>query len=270
MCSEPILPAELMPTSQRFLHVAFRLVLAFGLVCLLGSCTITYQPGGGRQFRQRIDDGIGEDPDIELIIGSYRSQLSSRMDSVIAEGARRLTLGKPESTLGNLLADALLAESRASFGEEVILAIINQGGIRLDNMPQGSLSQGYFFELLPFENQVVAVTLDSIGMRQLFEKIARVGGWPISGTCRLTLSDTTLLSMEIQGAPLSNKRTYTVVMPDYIANGGDECAFLRSYPRRSKGELLRDMIIRHGRSAYEKGNALDSKTDGRITQTVTR
>jgi len=233
---------------------------------LFSSCTATYRIGEVSQFRQRIDEEVREDREIEAMLASYRTQLATRMDSVIALGGKRLVLGKPESPLGNLLADALLVEARASFGEQVTMAVINQGGIRLDGMPQGPLTQGYFFELLPFENQVVIVALDSAGMHHLLRKIARVGGWPIAGDCRLTIRDTTIVSIEVKGVPLDGKKTYPVAMPDYLANGGDECAFLRPFPRQSRGELLRDMIIRYAIMQHRKGVALDSGTDGRIRQ----
>lgn len=245
---------------------SIRLVPLLATLLLASSCSVRWIPSDMVQFRQRVDEGLARDSAVEAIISPYRSILADRMQEVVAVGARRLSLGKPESELGNFLADALLGESRATLGEDVVVAVLNQGGIRLGELPEGPLTLGYFYELLPFENQVVALELDSTGMDQLFSKIARVGGWPLGGSIRCVIKDTVPESILINDMPLDGTKTYVVAMPDYLANGGDECSFLIPYPRRSQGELLRDLIVRHARNQHGLQVPLQGQTDGRIRQ----
>ena len=42
---------------------------------------------------------------------------------------------------------------------------------------------------------------------------------------------------------LINQKTYSVALPDYIANGGDDCEFLTECKRINTGMFLRDAVI---------------------------
>lgn len=133
---------------------------------------------------------------------------------------RMLRSYEDESGLGLLLADALRSYERAD------LALLNPGGLRAD-LRQGELTYGDLFEVLPFDNTISTVTVNGEQLRRLFEAAysARKGVFQPSGA-KVKLSRCQgpgrLLSLVLEdGKPPDPNRKYRVVMPDFLARGGD-------------------------------------------------
>lgn len=133
------------------------------------------------------------------------------------------TLGRVyegESPLGDLLADSLRALSKAD------VALMNPGGLRAD-LRQGPLTYGGIYEVIPFDNAVA--TLDVTG--EQLERIltaafaAKKGVMQVSGV-EVKLSHC-LVPDRLRGFTLQGgkkwqaTRRYKVVMPDFLARGGD-------------------------------------------------
>src|SRR3989337_3174923 len=69
-------------------------------------------------------DSIREDENINTIIAPYKLQLDAVMNEVLAELPLELTKQKPESTLGNLVAD-IIVERLEKNGYDVDFAVVN-------------------------------------------------------------------------------------------------------------------------------------------------
>lgn len=125
-----------------------------------------------------------------------------------------------ESALGSFLADSLRTMSRAD------VALLNPGGLRAD-LDQGPLKYGAVYEVLPFDNQVA--TLDVTG-DQLVSLVraayaAKKGIFQVSGL-EVTLDrcpgPNRLKSVHLPGGHgVDPNVRYRVVMPDFLARGGD-------------------------------------------------
>ena len=79
------------------------------------------------------------------------------MARVLAESAQPLEKKQPEGKLGDFVADACLQESCALTGV-IDLALFNHGGLRR-SLPMGCNNVGDVYELMPFDNELVVITL---------------------------------------------------------------------------------------------------------------
>jgi 2',3'-cyclic-nucleotide 2'-phosphodiesterase (5'-nucleotidase family) len=116
---------------------------------------------------------------------------------------------------------------------------------------------------MPFENYVVLMRLEGGVVKQLLDHMAAKGGWPVDGV-RYRIVDGHAEQIEINGRPFESRRSYAVAMPDYIANGGDDCAFLKNQPRQESDLLIREAILRFLAAANERGEQIVAETDGRV------
>ena len=205
------------------------------------------------------------DTSIQALISPYRQKLTSEMEEVIGHLPQTLTKQQPESSLGNWLADLLLTEANKATPQPIDFAVINYGGIRLPSLPKGDLNKGKIFELMPFDNMVAVVTMKGSLVNTFFDHMAQKGGWPISHTATYQLMDGKAVEAKIHQQSIKNDQLYRVVLSDYLANGGDQCAFLIGQPKEDLGILLRDMIIDHIQIQTNANNPIIGHIDGRIT-----
>ncbi|HYV50159.1 MAG TPA: bifunctional UDP-sugar hydrolase/5'-nucleotidase [Myxococcaceae bacterium] len=125
-----------------------------------------------------------------------------------------------ESALGMVLADALREREKAD------IALLNPGGLRAD-LKAGELRYGDLYEVIPFDNTVATVTLSYEELRRLLNAAygSRKGVFQVSGL-KIQLakcpSEARLRGFTLEnGKPLKQDKKYKVVMPDFLARGGD-------------------------------------------------
>jgi 5'-nucleotidase len=170
-----------------------------------------------------------------------------------------------ESPLGNLLADAL----RRYAGADV--ALMNSGGIRAE-LPAGELTYGHIFAVSPFDNYPTMVILSGAQLVELLRSTSTGirGMMQVSGV-KYTVDASKKGLERFQGAtledgsPIVADKLYTVIMPDFIAMGGDGAEqVMKEVPadrvQVSFAAPLRDVII-----DQLKGRSIAPKTEGRIT-----
>ena len=120
------------------------------------------------------------------------------------------------------------------------LCLINFGGLRAP-INEGDISIRNIYELMPFDNEIVIVSLSPdqvIGMlNYLFEK----NGQPISnGQAILSSNKKELI---IGGKVYNFERHINVITSDYLAKGGDKMNFLKSEQMIQTGVLMRDALL---------------------------
>ena len=118
---------------------------------------------------------------------------------------------------------------------------------------------------MPFENEMVIVTLSGETTGKLLDFIAAKGGVPVSGL-KLTLRDTLVVSALINGVPFDKSKSYKVVTSDYLANGGDNLSFMADALNKEIPHVkLRDAFINNLAERNQQGKKLTAKIEGRIT-----
>lgn len=135
-----------------------------------------------------------------------------------------------ESALGSMLADTLRELEKAD------VALLNSGGLRAD-LRAGELTYGDVYEVIPFDNTIATVSVNGEELKRLLHAAysSRKGVFQVSGL-KVTVAPCPgqgrLRSFTMaDGKPPRPDRTYRVVMPDFLARGGDGLgAVLASLP----------------------------------------
>lgn len=240
----------------------------FLLLLLIGSCKVNHLADQQTQFyRIQAKDYGAMDPEVEALIAPYKEQLDEEMNTVIGEIAQEFKKEQPESRLGNWFADAMYTQTIKYTGLEIDFAAQNYGGLRIPSIAKGPITKGKVYELMPFDNMLIVLEIKGSVVAQLLERIAGRGGWPISKELRFEINEGKIDNVTIKGKALDLDKTYLVALPDYIANGGDKCFFLKEQKRIETGKLIRDAMIEYITDCKNNAIIMDAKLDGRIRVT---
>ncbi len=232
------------------------------LALLMLGCTPKFQPQFQSVSLLKVEAAASSQQAADSLIAPYRQALEGVMGEAIIYNPQLLQKQQPESALGNLLADVVLEASRADFGK-VDIAMLNYGGIRAA-LPADTLRIGHILEMLPFNNLLQLVEMDSALLHTFLTHWLEKGGTPFAGVSILA-SAKQLKEVRIGDALLTSQKTYRVVMPDYIANGGDGCGFLASASHQQQGtRLLSEVVIAAFKAKALRQSNLNAAKDGRF------
>ncbi len=243
-----------------------RLLLAFVLLsCFTLACK--QKPYNVSEFEYSyhlIDSLVGEDDEVELYIKPYRDSLAAEMNTVIGKARQTLNGGLPEGLLLNFVSDLTLSEAnKVDPNLKADFSVINLKGLRVP-IEAGEITVENIYQLMPFENELVFLTLQKKDVEILFNYMASVGGDGLGGAS-FTIKEDKAVDIRIGGKVLED-RDYVVVTSDYLADGGDHFTmFSIAVARSGSGLKVRDAIINHIKNCTASGQMLDSKLDNRIT-----
>jgi len=200
------------------------------------------------------------DPEISSILDMYRSALHDTMGETIATVHDTLRFDKPESALGNLVADALRYRAGYELKRFVNVSVIGDSSFRLYLTP-GELTRKDVMEFMPYENHLVILRLRGDKIFELANQIAELGGAPVSGM-RLRIVDGRARGVLINAQTLSSDKEYLVATTSWAANGGDQFPALWDYSDRID---LHDVNVRELYIDYFKSRRnIHANRDGRI------
>lgn len=237
------------------------------LAIALAACT------GGRQIDTvqtsfiELNSGSASDSAVAAIIQPYKTAVDKEMNEVLIISDQPLTKGEPEGSLGNFVADLVLKQGNLHYDPvdkiKADFCLLNNGGLR-NSLPKGGITKGNVFELMPFENEMVVLTLTGAKVKELFNHIAAKNGMPVSGV-KLGIKDNSYTKAEINGAPFDESKTYKVITSDYLALGGDKMDFFKGPVNiELLNYKIRDAIIDFMKQENKKGNTISASTDGRV------
>ena len=188
---------------------------------------------------------------LKLVKARSDAALARPVATLAASPLKRAATVAGESALGDLVADAMLDATRA---EGVQIAFMNQGGIRrdLDTGAGLTLSYGQAQVVLPFANTLVAMDLTGRQLRDLLEQqwlrvnedfdrqmlqVSR--GFTYQWSSARPRGDRVVPgSIRLDGVPLSDTRSYRVVVNNFLAEGGD------NFPLFRQGSNVRNTGLR--------------------------
>lgn len=173
-----------------------------------------------------------------------------------------------ESPLGSFLADSMRAMEKAD------VALMNPGGLRAD-LKSGDLTYGDVYQIFPFDNAVSTIELNGEQLRRLLVAAygAKKGVFQVSGVnvilSRCPSADR-LKSVTLEGGKqIDPNGRYRVVLPDFLARGGDGLGPMLSTVEPSKVDLgsHRDLNIRDALVSWWQGRKEKFATPrrGRVT-----
>lgn len=193
--------------------------------------------------------------EMEKFILPYKEELDAKMNEVIGRCDTVLEKRVPEGSLANFVADAIMDIAQSKSEGKIDFCASNKGGLRIPSMGAGDITRGSIFELMPFDNALVVLTVDGNMARQVFEKVAeKGGGWSVSENVEMVFDSTTTVinTLLLNGEPLNPQKQYRVLTSDYLANGGDKMNFWSDAPREDLNLLFRDAILQY----VEKQNSV--------------
>jgi 5'-nucleotidase/UDP-sugar diphosphatase len=206
---------------------------------------------------QLIPVRAAKDPEIEAIIAPYERQITARLAERVGESSAILTKSDTqESPLNNMIADAI----REQAGTQI--ALHNVGGIRAA-LRRGPITRGDIFDVLPFQNTVVTMTLTGEQLKRLLgRRVLAVSGLNVSWDTTLPALNRLVSVTLTNGQPIQDTARYTLATNDFMASGGDGLDELtQGVSSEDTGVLLRDAVA----SYVRKRPVLSAATDGRVT-----
>ena len=170
------------------------------------------------------------DPEIEAYVARYQDAsraASERPAGRISGPARE---DGWENALGNLIADAQLAATRANGAQ---IAFMNEGGVRADLVPEsadGAVTFGQIYAVQPFGNVLVTMDLTGAQIVAALEQQFTVPDSPeilsVSEGFTYTLDRTKpagqrVSDLRLGDQPIDPDARYRVTVNNFLAGGGD-------------------------------------------------
>src|SRR5688500_8611189 len=118
-----------------------------------------------------VDSTIPDDSAVNKMLEAYASKVRA-LSGVIGKLRGDLRKGGiGAGSLGNFVTDGMKAEAERKLGKPVALAFTNSGGLRKSVITEGDLRLKDMFELLPFENALVAFDLTGAQVIELLRGV---------------------------------------------------------------------------------------------------
>ena len=182
---------------------------------------------------------VDKDPVQTSLIGLYKElvrPIASAVIGSITQDVTRTANSSGESALGDLIADAQLADPTVvTEGQTPVIAFMNPGGIRTDltyanspyGEPAGDVTYEEAFSVQPFNNYLVSMTMTGAQIKTLLNQqwSGVNAGAPkvlqVSKGFEYTYTGTTLGTVTLGGAPLVDGQSYRIVTNNFLSDGGD-------------------------------------------------
>jgi 2',3'-cyclic-nucleotide 2'-phosphodiesterase len=214
-------------------------------------------------------EGMTPDASITQMVKEYQDKTAPIMNVLVGKTDAAITAATNtagESALGNLIADGMRETMKTDF------AFMNSGGIRSD-IPQGDVTWGNLFSIQPFGNVLTKMTLSGAQMKELLQqqwatsrtKIGQVSGFTYSYDESMPLAERVFDLKKADGTPIVDTDSYTIVVNDFMANGGDSYTVLTKGTNRVGGPVDLDATIDYIKAKFGS-NPITAKIEGRITK----
>src|SRR5690606_32006721 len=119
------------------------------------------------------------------------------------------------------------------------------------------------YELSPFENFIYLVELSAQDVKKLAHYCVKGKNLGISGM-RVESEKGELVNFTVGDKEVVEGKTYTLAINDYLANGGDNMAFLIDLPRLVASKvLLREMLLDQMKKWSAEGKLINAEIEGR-------
>lgn len=244
--------------SRAFLYLAFAKALLITTSCKSDNLQVAKVTASQTQ----IDSSLQEVEEIKSYIAPFKESLDAQMDEELSYNP--VSMHKNDTPLntaiGNMLVEIVRTQGEPIYksrsGNMVDAVLLNHGGIRAA-MPAGAVTMRRAYEIMPFDNEMVVVTLTEEKMSQLVNYlIEKKRAHPFDGF-KISLNDGQ--TPEVKMTP---QKTYHVLTSDYLYNGGDNMSFFKDAPMVKLDYKIRNAMIDY----FKKVDTLNFKSDDRFIE----
>jgi 2',3'-cyclic-nucleotide 2'-phosphodiesterase (5'-nucleotidase family) len=234
-------------------------------IALFVSCKPTMFVLPSKVQNLAVGNVAAEDSAVLRLIAPYKKQIDESMNKVIGKAAKELRCERTdiESPLGNFIVDLLQYQTAKLYHLPLDLCIVNNGGLRVP-IGEGNITVGNIFELMPFENEIVVLTLTGKDLLEILAFEAHYRKTSFSNTELRFTSEGQLVSAKIGGNKLDVEKTYKLVTYDYLANGGDGMNCLKGLAKEPMGVTVRTLILQHIEELNKAEKLADGNVEGRV------
>jgi 2',3'-cyclic-nucleotide 2'-phosphodiesterase/3'-nucleotidase len=209
-----------------------------------------------------INADVEADPGLVKMLAPRAATVRAAAERVVGQLKAPLSRGKPESTMGNFVTDAMRHAMERATGKIPDLCFTNMGGLRRD-LPAGQITAGMVTELMPFDNSVVVFVLDGKSLWALMERLAQRGD-ALSGATYIRQGDR-LHEVKVGGNAWAEGTRYRVCTNDYVFDGGGNYPLKGAEQVNTTGVLLRDAIMEQFEEAQKSKKDIAARLEGRAT-----
>jgi len=203
-----------------------------------GKRAATWRP----EFRVIDTSNVTPDPEVAAVVAKFEAELSRELDVPLGKTAveldsRNATVRTREAAIGNLIADAMRASTKAD------VAIMNGGGIRSGRVypPGAEITRRDVLAELPFDNRLVVVEITGAELKAAIEnglsqlpnaggRFPQVSGMTVEANIRRP-PGSRVTSIRVGGQPLDETKVYRVATNDFLARGSDGYTMFADAPR---------------------------------------
>jgi len=266
----------------RALALMVFVVPVFGQGAAIEPCQATPTPAkssAARKVNERasllpVDASVQPDKDVEKMLAPY-SEKVSELTKVIGRLEGDLSKnGVGGGSLGNFVTNGIRSQAQAKLGKPVTLSIMNIGGLRKNTITAGELRASDIFELLPFENALVALEVTGAQLSKIIEiatRDAQAGAriqFKWNDRNRAEFISGKLIDANGKEQEIDPNQIYTIVTIDYLLRvGGGAYAILQEAKSHVPLNMtLRDAIMNYVKSETAAGRPIRSTLDDRFVQ----
>ena len=234
----------------------------FFILLLTFSCSKHFTPQKNEAKHYSLKEYNDNEASKKILL-IYKQKVDSATNTVIASTTDFVTKDGANCPLGNFCCDALYYGARKFYKSDSIdLVILNRGGLRI-NLPKGDIKIGTIFELMPFENELVMVTIKGEKLLEvlptLYDKPHPFYGMKVEINAKREIFVT------VKKTQIDKEKNYNIITSDYLANGGDGFAFLKNPVEIKKSNLkIRDVFIDYCNYLTENKKQIIPYTDDRL------
>ncbi|MDO5655792.1 MAG: 5'-nucleotidase [Flavobacteriaceae bacterium] len=218
-------------------------------ITILACRPALYQVQNAEKSRIFISDSLESSEKILTLIQPYKMSMDSLLNRELAYSPIALDYEGANTVLGNFITDLMMEESNEIYrkkhpGKRIDIVLMNRGGLRRSFGP-GYLSVRSMYELMPFENEAVVVTMTGEKLYEMVSFLRQSSkNHPVSGLKFNKNSDDK--DFLINGEKYDSNRNYRILTNDYLQNGGDQMRFFLDPVDVEYLQIrLRDMYINY-------------------------
>lgn len=234
------------------------------LILIAATCYACHQPAKVLNKTSKIhmvDSTMDAIQDTQYIayMEPIRADLEAQLNEPIGYAPKDLEVHQPECTMLNWASDALFEMAQQLCPEQVDMAVVNIGGMRC-NWGAGDITFRHVFELMPFDNELVVLTMRGKEILALCDVFAHSGGQGVAGL-RMSASNGTVKSAKIAGKNIMPEAYYTLATSDYLSQGNDGMTPLKNHDSMWKSERkIRDLYMEY----IQQVKTVEAQVDGRM------
>jgi 2',3'-cyclic-nucleotide 2'-phosphodiesterase (5'-nucleotidase family) len=220
-----------------------------------------------------VDSAVPDDKRVDKMLTLYSPKVRA-LDTVVGKlngDLRKSQIGA--GSLGNFVTDGIRAVAGQKLGKPILLAVTNNGGLRKNAITEGDLRLRDIFELLPFENALVAFDLTGAQVLDLLRIVVSHRDAQSGARIKYRITSDKIAELEsarflIDGSEkeIDPAAIYTVISIDYLlkVTGGDYTVLRQANNIRPLGITIRDAITEYVKAETAAGREIKSTLDGRF------